>query len=63
MKQFKKQLVVVVIGFAGCLVLAGCVSQIAKSEMTRRNEAEFKKGNIPPAHYRQQRDEIDRNLK
>lgn len=31
--------------------------------MTRRNEAEFKKGKITPAQYRQQRDEIDRNLK
>jgi hypothetical protein len=56
-------LVVVVIGFAGCLVLAGCVSQMVKGEMTRRNEADLKKGQITPAQYRQQRDEIDRNLK
>jgi hypothetical protein len=63
MNQFKKQLVVVVIGFAGCLVLAGCVSQMVKGEMTRRNEADLKKGQITPAQYRQQRDEIDRNLK
>ena len=68
MKQFKKQLVLVVLGFAGCLVLAGCVSQEimsqeTKGEMTRRNEAALKKGQITPAQYRQQRDEIDRNLK
>ena len=63
MKQFKKQLVFVVIGFAGCLVLAGCVSQIVSGEMTRRNEAALKKGQITPAQYRQQRDEIDRNLR
>jgi hypothetical protein len=31
--------------------------------MTRRNEADLKKGQITPAQYRQQRDEIDRNLK
>ena len=48
MKQFKKQLVLVVLGFAGCLVLAGCVSQEimsqeTKGEMTRRNEAALKK--------------------
>ena len=63
MKQFKKQLVFVVIGFTGCLVLAGCVSQVINDEMTRRNEAALKKGQITPAQYRLQRDEIDRNLK
>jgi hypothetical protein len=31
--------------------------------MTRRNEAELKKGKITPAQYREQREEIDRNLK
>lgn len=63
MKHVRKPLVLVVIGFTGLLFSAGCVSQVARSEMTRRNEAEFKKGKIPPAQYRQQRDEIDRNLK
>lgn len=53
----------VVIGFTGLLFSAGCVSQVARSEMTRRNEAELKKGKITPAQYREQRDEIDRNLK
>jgi hypothetical protein len=36
---------------------------MVKGEMTRRNEADLKKGQITPAQYRQQRDEIDRNLK
>ena len=63
MKQFKKQLGFVVIGFTGLLFSAGCVSQIVSGEMTRRNEAALKKGQITPAQYRQQRDEIDRNLK
>jgi hypothetical protein len=63
MKHFRKPLVLVVIGFTGLLFSAGCVSQSARSEMTRRNEADFKKGKIPPAQYRQQRDEIDRSLK
>jgi hypothetical protein len=62
MKHVRKPLVLVVIGFTGLLFSAGCVSQIVRSEMTRRNEAEFKKGKIMPAQYRQQRDEIDRNL-
>lgn len=53
----------VVIGFTELLFSAGCVSQVARSEMTRRNEAEIKKGKITPAQYREQRDEIDRNLK
>jgi hypothetical protein len=63
MKHFRKPLVLVVIGFTGLLFSAGCVSQIARSEMTRRNEAEFKQRKSPPAQYRQQRDEIDRSLK
>ena len=63
MTQFKKQLVLVVLGFTGCWFWAGCVSQMVKGEMTRRNEAALKKGQITPAQYRQQRDEIDRNLK
>jgi hypothetical protein len=49
MKHVRKPLVLVVIGFTGLLFSAGCVSQVARSEMTRRNEAEFKKGNIKPA--------------
>ena len=63
MKQFKKPLGFVVIGFTGLLFSAGCLSQIVRNEMTRRNEVELKKGQITPAQYRQQRDEIDRNLK
>ena len=63
MKQFKQQLGFVVIGFTALLVSTGCLSQIVSNEMTRRNEVELKKGQITPAQYRQQRDEIDRNLK
>ncbi len=43
----------VVIGFTGLLFSAGGVSQIERSEMTQRNEAEFKKGKITPAQDRQ----------
>lgn len=63
MKHVRKPLVLVVIGFTGLLFSAGCVSQVARSEMTRRNEAELKKGKITPAQYREQREEIDRSLK
>ena len=43
MTQFKKQLVLVVLGFTGCWFWAGCVSQMVNGEMTRRNEAALKK--------------------
>jgi hypothetical protein len=63
MKHFKNQFGFVLIAFTGLLLEAGCVSQIARNEMTRQNEADLKNGKITPAQYRQQRDEIDRNLK
>jgi len=53
MKHFRKPLVLVVIGFTALLVSAGCLSQIVRNEMTRRNEVELKKGQITPAQYRQ----------
>ena len=63
MKRVKQPFVFLGIGFAAWLFLAGCVSQIVRNEMTRRNEADLKLGRITPAQFRQQRDEIDRNLR
>ncbi len=63
MKRFKQQFIFFSIAFTGLLFAVGCVSELVRNEMTRRNEAELKNGKITPAQYRQQRDEIDRNLK
>jgi hypothetical protein len=35
---------------------------MVRSEMSRRNKAALKNGQITPAQFRQQRDEMDRNL-